>query len=155
MPQDMLFEDALEAPPQNNKSFTLLLDCNNHLTGGFDGHIVNIEVYDGDEKIIDLFDERAGLYEDVATVTIEPHQITFREDEAITIPITARLNNSPFVNAPCWEAFTIEATSLASLLNWLIENSNFTWSCGDDEIEAVWENCLNNDSGEITPADLT
>ena len=134
----------------DEKTLTLLLDCNHPETGQFDGHITSVEIYDGEGQLLDLFDERAGFYTDITQVKIGKTLTLTEGDDSLEI--SATVFPSKLRNAPCWEALKIHPRDLPELLNWLIEFSNFD-SHGDEPYTPIWEEALNNDK-TITLKDL-
>ncbi|MBS1807589.1 MAG: hypothetical protein JST84_05295 [Acidobacteria bacterium] len=142
-----LFDLRVLTPTPNpilTEHLTILIDCNDHETGRFNGNIVSFEVWRNNEKILALWDERAGFYDDTTCVRFKANKVHFWEEiPGVSVPI---LSHSKSDHAPCWEAFTIEAQHLLTLLNWFAHNGHFSWESGPEALETKWEECLSDES---------
>ena len=137
-------------PKLADKELTILIDCNDPETGKFRGKIVAFEVYDGEDQVMSLWDERAGLYSDTTCVRFKKDKVHFWEDvPGVSVPVIRRDKS---VDAPCWERFVIRAGDLIKLLNWFSDNGNFSWESGSKGFEVCWEECFEGET--LTEEDL-
>ena len=137
-------------PKLTDHELTILIDCNDPETGKFRGKIVAFEVYDGEDQVLSLWDERAGLYNDTTCVRFKKDKVHFWEDvPGVSVPVIRREKN---IDAPCWERFVVRAADVMTLLNWFAKNGNLGWESGFSSLENRWEEAIEGDN--LTEGDV-